>query len=513
MAQRHLLYYTAEDHYLYSSKGRQLVLEAKFSGDDLGVSAFREHLRGRKGALFAVVADLAGEDFHEEHIPALRGGDRDAVLARRLAQRYRDTRLAAALSLGTVSTAQRRNERLLLASFTNTQQFAPWLDALEEAGTRLTGVYSTPLLAPALASALGARSGRVLLVSANRAGLRQCFVERGKLRFARLERTVDMVPHALALFARSETQRLVQYLSTLRALPRDGGALTALVVAPPGQRATFEQALASDGRVVFRTIDHADALRAVGLREAADGTGAEALYLHLAARRAPREQFASRDERRRYFVWQLQRGIVAAAAAAFMACLFFGGARWLEAWDVREQARQQRRDAQQATEHYERITATFPVTQTTTENVKVAVTEFRRIAERSPAPEAAFVHVSRVLAQFPQMELDSIGWSTTRVSPQPAPGAAPAEKPPAVGDVALQVELAGRVHATQRNDYRGITAQVQGFAAALASAGYELARTQLPFDVTSEGTLTGDIGDLDSDEAPKFTIVLRRTLP
>ena len=515
MAERHLLYFTAEDHYLYSSAGRKLALEAKFSGDDLGVSAFREHLRGRKGALFAVVADLAGEDFHEEQIPALRGGDRDAVLARRLAQRYRDTRLAAALSLGVVTTPQRRNERLLLASFTNTQQFTPWLDALEEAGVKLTGVYSTPLLAPALASSLGAKAGRALIVTANRAGLRQCFVDAGKLRFARLERTVDMVPQALALFARSETLRLVQYLSTLRALPRDGAALTALVVAPPGERATFEQALASDARVVFRTIDHAEALRSVGLREASDGTGAEALYLHLAARKAPREQFASRDERRRYFIWQLQRGIVAAGAAALIACLFFGGARWLEAWNVRDEAAQQKREAQQASERYQRITATFPVTQTTTENVKVAVTEFRRIAERSPVPDAAFVHVSRVLAQFAQMELDSISWSTVRATAaKPAAGAAPTEKPAAIGDTALQLEVAGRVNATQRNDYRGITAQVQSFAAALATGGFELARTQLPFDVTSEGTLTGDIGGgADTSEAPRFTIVLRRSLP
>ena len=513
MAARHLLYFTAEDHYLYSSAGAKLTLEARFSGDDLGVSAFREHVRGRKGALFAVVADLTGEDFHEEHIPALRGGDRDAVLARRLAQRYRDTRLAAALSLGSVTTPQRRNERLLLASFTNTQQFAPWLDALEEAGAKLTGVYSTPLLAPALAASLGVRTGRALVVSANRAGLRQSFVEAGKLRFARLERTVDMVPQALALFARSETLRLVQYLITLRALPRDGAALLALVVAPPGERAIFEQALTSDARVVFRIIDYADALRAVGLRRAPDGTGAESLYLHLAARKAPRDQFASRDERRRYFVWQLQRGIVAAGAAAFAACLVFGAERWFEVLNVREQAAQQKQNAVEASERYRRITATFPVTHTTTENVKVGVTEFRRIAERSPAPDTAFVHVSRVLAQFPQMELDALAWSTSRATPKPAASAAPAERPPATADVALQVELSGRVNATQRNDYRGITAQVQSFAAALASGGYELARTQLPFDITSEGTLTGDIGGADTNEAPRFTIVLRRQLP
>jgi hypothetical protein len=88
-----------------------------------------------------------------------------------------------------------------------------------------------------------------------------------------------------------------------------------------------------------------------------------------------------------------------------------------------------------------------------------------------------------------------------------------AAKPAAQGEAIVQFALSGRVNATQRNDYRGITAQVQRFADALASNGYELTRTQLPFDITSEGTLTGDIGAAESSEAPRFTITLTRRLP
>ena len=516
MAARRILYFTAEDHYLYRSAGGALELEARFSGDDLGVTAFREHLRAHRGALFSVLADLAGEDFHEEHIPYVRGSDREAVVQRRLAQRYRDTRLVAALSLGQVVTAERRNERLLLASFTNTQQLAPWLDALEEAGARLSGVYSVPLLAPALAAKLGVRRGRTLIVTANRAGLRQCFVDQGKLRFARLERTVEMVPQALALFVRSETQRLAQYLVTLRALPREGAPVQVLVVAPSGQRAAFEQALVSDARLVFRTVDYPEALQAIKLRQVPEGTQSEALFLHLAARKPPADQFASREDRRRYSVWRLQRGVMAAGVIGLAACAFVGGSRWLEVMQVREQVAMQQNEARVAAQQYERITSTFPVTQTSTENMKVAVVEFRRIAERSASPEAAFVHLSRVLEQFPQVEVDAVTWRLGRAGEARearSAEAGSAAKPQAPGDVAVFVEVSGRVNATQRTDYRGITAQVQRFAAALAGSGYEPVRTQLPFDVTSEGTLTGDIGGSETGEAPRFTVVLSRRLP
>src|SRR5262249_8432029 len=151
------------------------------------------------------------------------------------------------------------------------------------------------------------------------------------------------------------------------------------------------------------------------------------------------------------------------------------------------------------------------VTQTSTENLKVAVVEFRRLAESSASPERAFIHVSQVLNRFPQMEIESVAWNVARPAergakpaatpaPPPTPGAAPGAR----GSMAEYVELAGRVNATQRNDYRGITAQVESFVAALTFAGYELVERKLPFDVTSEGTLSGDMGTSDQGEAPRF---------
>jgi len=517
MASKHLLYFTGEDHYLYRATRGELELEAQFGGDEAGVGAFREYLRGRKGALFSIVADLTGEDFHEEQIPLLRGGDREAVVQRRIAQRYRDTRLAAAISLGAVKSPERRNERLLLTSFINTQGLAPWLDALEESDARLEGVFSVPLLAPALAARLGLRSGRAFIVTATRAGLRQSFVEDGKLRFARLERTGEMAPQALSMFVRSETLRLAQYLVTLRVLPREGGPVQVLVVAPPGQRAVFEQVLQSDARLVFRTVDTAEAERAAGLRRKPEGIAGEALYLHLAAKHPPREQFASSGERRRYLVWQLQRAVIGAGAIGFAACVLFAGARWLDVVQARGKAEQQAEEARRSAEAYARITAGFPVTHTSTENLKATVTEFTRIAQRSPPPERALLHVSQVLEKFPQFEIDSISWSVgrrgERRAGERAAAPAAAAKPEAQGESAETLEINGRVNAMQRSDYRGLTAQLQRFAAALGTSGYELTRTQLPFDITSEGTLSGDMGGAETSEAPRFTVVLTRHLP
>jgi hypothetical protein len=305
---------------------------------------------------------------------------------------------------------------------------------------------------------------------------------------------------------------LAQYLATLRVLPREGPPVQAIVIAPPGQRAAFERVLVSDARLSFVTLDAAEAARRVGVKSAPSNTGAEQLYLHLAVKRPPREQFARREDRRSYYLWQLQRGLVAAGALGLAACALLAGAGWLEANGMRGETERLRAETQGAQQEYQRITSAFPVTQTTTENLRATVVAFGDIAKRSALPENALVYVSRVLTEFPQIELDALQWRVER--PEDRAAAKPPAGAAATGETAQVLEISGRVAGMRRSDYRAITAEVQRFAGALRAAGaYRLVRTQLPFDVTSEGTLSGDIGTAaETGEAPRFTIVLARSM-
>jgi hypothetical protein len=511
MSAKLVLYFSATEHTLYRFTGGRLEMESVFPANADGLQAFRAHLQSRSGALVYVVADLAGEDFHEDQIPYLRGSDRQAVVQRRLAQRYRDTRLSAAVSLGYTS-GERRTERLLLASFTNTEQFTAWIDALIASGSRLSGVYSVPLLAPVLAARLGAGRGRTLIVTANSAGLRQCYVEDGRLRFARLERISDTAPDAQAAFVSAETLRLVQYLATLRALPREGPPIQVLVIAPAAQRAALEQVLVSDARLTFQTIVVDEAARKAGIKRPAADLPGEQLFLHLAIKHPPAEQFARVEDRRSFVLWRLQRAVIGTGIAGFLACAIFSAVQWYNLFGVREQAAVQQREAREATEQYRRITASFPVTQTTTDNLKTTVVEFTKIAKQSASPEPALVYLSQVVDKYPQMEIESVVWRVSKPGPEAAANGVPATAAPA-GEVLQMLEVSGRVNATRRSDYRAITGQVQSFAEALRTdPAWRILRTQLPFDVTSEGTLSGDIGTGESTEAPRFSITVGRQL-
>jgi hypothetical protein len=72
-------------------------------------------------------------------------------------------------------------------------------------------------------------------------------------------------------------------------------------------------------------------------------------------------------------------------------------------------------------------------------------------------------------------------------------------------------EVSGRLIVPQASDYRAVTALVTQFTDALrARPGTEVTRTQLPFDINAEKSISGDIGAAARDEVPQFSVALVR---
>ena len=480
---RLLLYVSASGCALYRSQWNGPQLLRPFAPAD--PTALRECLDGRRGAIVQLVADLAGEDFHEDRIPILRGAERRAVIERRLAQRYPGTQLAAALSLGQTGD-ERRSERLLLTSFNDPQPLLGCLAAIERAGVRVVSLHSTALLAPLLAARLGMARETLCLMSANRAGLRQSFIENGRLHLSRLASISDGVTASLV---RTETERMLKYLGTLRTQPKHA-APRVLVLVPQTERTHLSRTLGAGAGITFATLGLADAARRIGVRRLPEDAGAELLYLHLAARGAPKEQFLQGKNRHGYLVWRLQRSIVGAGLAGFLGCGAYAATARLEQSMVRERIEGARHDVTATRDQLARISARIPATQVSIEALKGSALEFRRIAARSTSPELALAHVSRALDQAPQIELDSLAWNA---EPEPA------------------LEISGRVSSAGPADHRTIAHEVQRFSALLAAdAKWRVAATQLPFDLSPGGVLAAGAGAQTADAA-RFSLRLAHT--
>jgi hypothetical protein len=231
--------------------------------------------------------------------------------------------------------------------------------------------------------------------------------------------------------------------------------------------------------------------------------GAEQLALALAATRPPREQYAGAEDRRAFTRWQLQRAWLAAGALGLTACAGYAGALAFEAHGLRTEASALRLETRQATRRYERMAAGFPATPTSAENLKLAVQELRRLAARTAPPEAALAHVADALEQCPQVTLDALEW---RVGPVARPGGAASE------GHAQTVEIAGHVAAAPGAGARAVHAEIQRFAAALqAGSRWQVLRSQLPLDVTPQGTIKGGGDSAAGGGTSRFVVVIAQS--
>ena len=516
MPAKRLIYATAARATAYVWSGGHLSVDASFPAGEEGTTAFANYVGAVPNSLFYVLADVVEEDFHQENIPYIRGKDRRALLDRKLAQRYRDTSLSTAISLG-VDRGQRTEERVVFSSFTNTQQLHPWLMALRDADVPVVGVYSAALIAPLLTTRLGLKKAPCLMVALSQAGLRQSYVERGQIRFSRLgplEAAEVASPERTAEAFERETTRVHQYLTAMRVLPREGGTVDTVLIAPPGQAASVRDAAPSIAQLRMQVVDLDEVRRKIGLRSAPAGAGAEALYLHLLASHPPKHQYAKENLRGAYRVHQSRVGLVAGGATVLAGCLLFAGSQAWETFALRDSITQNRQQSAIAQQTYARVTAQFPAMPTSTDNLRAAMDQYRLLAAQTRSPQGLLAEVSQVLSDTPRIDVEQLRWEydgkLSDVAREAGTVSAPTQGVKPRYEIA---EITARVQATRASDYRGIQLLVNQFVDQLQKRpGVEVLARKLPFEVNSRTQLSGDIGTERTGSVPEFTVTVARKI-
>lgn len=271
---RHLLLLDTHGLTIWRARARGFDPAGRFPSDGDGPRAFAVWLAAQAGSTrLTLVVDLPDEAYALERLPRARGGDRAALLQRRLAQHSFGSPCAAALPLGTDAEAP-RHERVLLCALARPEPLAPWLAVLIEQRASVTGVHLVALVLDSLVNRLARRrpelQERFLLVSEQAGGIRHSLFEHGRLRYSRQLATTgaDAVQRTRAyLYAHD----LIEHGASLRVVELGSQQHTA-AFSPPAP-ATGTESLALDPRSLCRELgidcaDEADASMLLILRQA-----------------------------------------------------------------------------------------------------------------------------------------------------------------------------------------------------------------------------------------------------
>lgn len=482
MAPRRLLYLDASALTAYLWQAHGPVLEDSFPPSADGLVRFDDYLQSHTRSVFHLVADVAEEGYHFEAVPPVRGADRRAMLRRKSSQYFFGSPYGVALSLGR-QTSGRRDEQIVFAGLTRPQILEPWLTRLTARECPLASLHTLPMLMPELARRLKLDTRARLLVMATRAGLRQCFIENGALRFARLTalspETTAKLPEAFV----EQSERLKQYLAAQRWLGREA-VLPVTFLVPEGRLPEFEACRQATPGLAIELSDIGSAAHACGLRPpASNGSGAETLCLHgLPQRRVSMAQLASPAERRYMHLWRANTALHAVTAVVLLGSALAVGKLYVLGTDTGETARALQDDIDRDRRARQAIEARLPSLPARPDELRGIVTSVRSLRARDAGPQPLFAEIARALDQMPAIRLERLDWqlapepealsgqSTVPVAPT-APSASRTPTPPGTPNPS-NLFAVGLLHATLPADHaaeprRGIEA-VQALAAAFA---------------------------------------------
>jgi hypothetical protein len=263
----------------------RVKVEAEFSNEPAGIEALSSYLKKHRSSIFYLLADTAEEGFQLEDLPYVQGGDRNALLKRRLGQYFYNTPLSLSVSLGRAKDG-RRDEKILFAALTRAETFTPWLDALREAEAILAGVYSVPLVLAQCGPQLLNTDDPVLLLTLSRGGVRQTFFDKKRLHFSRLSQLATRSIDEIGRVCANDSAKIFQYLVAQRQLPR-GSALRTVILAEASQIPALQGYCQSGQEIQFEYADLGAEARKLKLKDLPGDSNAEKLLIHCLASKPP----------------------------------------------------------------------------------------------------------------------------------------------------------------------------------------------------------------------------------
>jgi hypothetical protein len=507
MTSTRVLYLSSHQMTAYSGHAGNLTNEGSFATTGSGHQEFSAYLAKHPRSVFTILANVSEEGFQIETIPFLTGSDRRAIITRKLGQFFFTAALTASLSLGYQKT-QRKDERVMLAALTSNDFFAPWLNAISYAGVALAGIYSLPLLAPALLKKLHINDEQCLLLTVQDQSIRQSYFEKGELHFSRLTPLQNSSIGGIAQTFWAETLKLQQYLASQRLIGRNQ-LITAHILAHPGALKAIETSCVDTATTRYNILNIEDVAKRIGLKTPPPDTHCEQLFLNLLLTSPPRIQFADDELRHDYHLRQIRSALHVLGGLALLGGLLFAGSSLLETYRLNQESAELRSESGLARLRYNDIVKTFPAIPTDNETLRRIIDRYTELEKNGASPTGLYHEISRALQAAPAAELDSIDWNVGGFQPtagQNASGIAVA-KDSETAIVHGNLKLAANANARQMLAAFNVLVE-----ALKANSKLQVDVLQRPFDIESGKALKGGDTTLEDDKPRSFALQISRKL-
>jgi len=475
---RHFLYLTNSRLVSMMTQGRRIVGRREFAVTASAAAELERHLQGYADVPVHLLTDLAEEDFRLDTVPHVGSRDREAIVARKLAQMFRNTPFRHAEVQGRESEG-RRDDRVLYTAITNPEVLRPWLEVIEKLRVPLAGIYSAAVFSSVMLEELDLLFAHTLLVTFTPGGaMRQTYFRDREIKFSRLTPIDPEEGQSLGTLISEETTRTWQYLDSLRHFAEDD-RLEVCVMLHARDRVIVQPALRDFAQIQHRILDMEQVAAKLGLRPAPLSSTAEEVFVHLYLMRPAANHFASPEIRRFETLRRARSALRRAAAVLVAAGVAWGGWNMSRAFETTEQDQRVAQQISTANQEYDQITRALPSFGVGGSTMRDSVSFYNAAIRGFPRITDFAVLLSQVLERHPEVRLDQIAWQATD-DPKSTP--ALTRSPPAT-DVPVKAITAAD------------TAPTRGAEAAAAAAPFSNGRYEVALVEATVREPTNDFRD------------------
>jgi hypothetical protein len=510
---KHLLYLTNTRLVSMTTRGKRIAMRREFAVSGAGAAEFERYVAALAHVPTHLFTDLSDEDFRLDTIPHVGARDRDAVIARKLAQIFRNTPFRHAELQGREPEG-RRDDRVLYTAVANPEVLRPWLDTIERLKAPLAGIHSAALFSAVLLEELDLVFPHALLVTFTPGeAMRQTYFRDREMKFSRLT-PVDLEPgQTLGAMIAEETTRTWQYLDSLRHFGAED-RLEVCIMVHPSERGAVQPELRDFAQIQYRVLDIEQVAAKLALSPPPLGSTAEEVLVHLFLMRPAPNHFASAEQRRYATLRRARIVINQAAVGVLMLALGWGGYNLARVFQAAEADERVAREIAQLDRQHEDIMRDMPSFGVGGSTMRDAVTFYNGSIRSFPAITDFARTLSSVLTQHPEVRLNQLAWQATDdpksvVAPPPLPlrgsppvkalakgdaaPAAPADSPnPPFAGGRYEVAVVDGTVRVAHNDFRSALDEVERLAADLSRLpGFSAVVLESPLDVSPSLALRG----------------------
>ena len=517
---RHFLYLTNTRLVSLLTSGRSIVSRREFAVSGAGASAFERYLAQVPTTPTRIFTDLSEEDLRLDTVPHVGAGDREAIVARKLSQIFRNTPFRYAQVQGRESEG-RRDDRVFYTAITNPEALRVWLEMIERLKVPLEGIHSAAVFSGVLLDELDLLFPHALLVTFTPGdAMRQTYFRDREIKFSRLS-PIDLAEgQTLGGMIAEETTRTWQYLDSLRNFaPED--RLEVCVLVHKNDRAAVEPALRDFAQLQYRLLDMDEVAIKLALKPAPLDSTAEEVMVHLFLLRSIPNHFAT-PEMRRYALRRSARILLTQVSVAILAAGLAWGA-W-NVWGVYQASETDQRVSLQIVglnRESDEILRSLPSFGVGGATMRDAVTFYNGSLRGFPTVTDFFLPLSEVLRAYPDVKLVQVAWEATddpKASPRiratalrdpPPVKSAPKAAPPSAKDPAdnpnppfaggrYEIALLEATVHVPNNDFRGARTQVDRLVNDIGQVdGFRAEVIDSPLDTNPSSGLSGHLQDHD----------------